>query len=282
MATSFEQRRRDFGDRLRGLRELGGLNAKQLAEALGWNAPKLSKIETAKQTASEADLEAWLAVVRPPTETADALRADLAAIGEAYVTWKAHVRTGHRARQEEAIAVEAEATVIRAVDLGVVPGLLQTPEYARHVLLASSGFHGGGQDIPDAVRARMRRQQVLYEPGKTIEILMTESALLHPIAPPDVMAGQIHRLVAAIGTPNVRFGILPVRVRLPYPLVHGYWIVDQLVTIETVTAEVRVTDVDEVTTYGKLTDRLWSVAVEGSEARALLTRAAHDLATTDG
>jgi transcriptional regulator with XRE-family HTH domain len=278
VATSFEQRRIDFGKRLRTLREERGLSAKELAAAIGWNAPKLSKLETAKQTAGVGDLDAWLAVVEPGDDVAVELRADLTAVHAEYVTWKAQVKLGHRARQEEALQAEQTAKVIRAVDVGVVPGLLQTPDYARHVLLASAGLHGGGQDIPDAVRIRMRRQQVLYEPGKTIEILMTESALVHPVAPPDVMAGQVHRLMAVIGTPNVRFGILLARARLPFPLVHGYWIVDQLVTVELLTGEYRVTDPEEVATYEKLTDRLWAVAAEGSAARELLVRSAEDIA----
>jgi hypothetical protein len=118
----------------------------------------------------------------------------------------------------------------------------------------------------------MRRQQILYEPGRTIEILVTEAALLHPVAPPDVMTGQIHRMVATIGTPNVRFGILPAGVHLPYMLMHGYWIVDHMVMIETVTGELTVSDPDEVATYNKVTDMLWSAAVERDEVRSLLVR----------
>ncbi|SMD24221.1 helix-turn-helix domain-containing protein [Lentzea albidocapillata] len=277
MATTFEKRKEEFGERLRKLREAAGLEAKELAARIGWNAPKLSKVENGRQPASEADLEAWLAGMRPPEDVADELRTELAAVHDAYRTWKAQVRGGHKARQELAIELDAKTKVIRAVDVGVVPGLLQTPEYARHVLLVHANVHGGGQDIAEAVRTRMRRQQVLYEPGRTIEILVTESALLHPVAPPDVMAGQIHRLVAAIGTPNVRFGILPAHVRLPYMLMHGYWIVDQVVMVETVTAELRITDPDEVATYGKVTDLLWSAAVEGDAARTLLLRLASEL-----
>jgi len=277
VATNFEKRREAFGERLRQLRTAADLDAKELAARIGWNAPKLSKVENGRQTASDDDLEAWLAVMRPSKDVANELRTELVAVQQEYVTWKEQVRAGHKARQELALELDAKAKVIRAVDVGVVPGLLQTPEYARHVLLVHANVHGGGQDIAEAVRTRMRRQQVLYEPGRTIEILVTESALLHPVAPPDVMAGQIHRLVAAIGTPNVRFGILPARVRLPYMLMHGYWIVDQVVMVETVTAELRVTDPDEVATYGKVTDLLWSAAVEGAAARTLLLRLAAGL-----
>jgi hypothetical protein len=116
----------------------------------------------------------------------------------------------------------------------------------------------------------MRRQQVLYEGGRTIELLMTESALLHPVAPAEVMVGQIHRLMATLGAPGVRFGILPAGRRLPYMLMHGYWIIDDLVQLETVSGELTVVDPDEVATYGALTDLLWSAADEGDQVRELL------------
>jgi hypothetical protein len=92
--------------------------------------------------------------------------------------------------------------------------------------------------------------EVRAESGKTIELVVTESALLHPVAPADVMIGQLHRLIATIGTPSL---ILPVAIRLPYMLMHGYWIVDDLVT-----GELTVTDPDEGTTYNTVTDLLWN------------------------
>ncbi|MQA07247.1 MAG: helix-turn-helix domain-containing protein [Pseudonocardiaceae bacterium] len=279
MATSFERRRADFADRLRQLREAAGLNGKELAQLVGWNAPKVSKVEKGRQTASNEDLEDWIRALKLPAATADELRAELASLHDQYVTWKQAVRAGHRARQEESVERESKASLIRAVDVGIVPGLLQTADYAEHVLHAHAALQGGGHDITDAVRARMRRQQVLYEAGKTIEILMTESALLHPVAPPDVMTGQIHRLIATIGVPNVRFGILPLRVQLPYMLMHGYWIVDDLAMIETVTGELTLPDPDEVATLGELTDMLWSAAAEGDHARTILHRAADELRT---
>ncbi|TCO64969.1 helix-turn-helix domain-containing protein [Actinocrispum wychmicini] len=272
MATSFDRARAEFGEELRRLRESTTLNGKEFANRLGWNAPKVSKLETGKQTASQDDLNAWLAACSVSEETAAHLTVRLSALNEQYVTWKAKVRAGHASRQQESVEREAAARLIRAVDVGVVPGLLQTPEYARHVLLAHANIHGGGQDITAAIRARMRRQEILYEPGRTIELLMTESALLHPVAPQEVMAGQVHRLMAAIGTPNVRVGILPVRVRLPYMLMHGYWIVDDVVMIETVTGELSMIDPDEVATYNKVTDMLWAAAAESDAARELLVR----------
>lgn len=269
MAT-FEQRRAEFGAELRQHREGRGLNGKQAAELIGWNAPKLNKIEKGRQAMTADDLDQWLAGLRVPDRIAAHFRRGLSDLDAEYVTWKEKLRAGHRARQEESVTRESRAKLIRAVDVGVVPGLVQTADYARHVLLAVSSLHGG-RDITEGVRARMRRQQVLYEPGKTIEILMSYSALIHPVAPPDVMAGQVHRLMATIGVPNLRFGIIKPHVQLPYPLTHGYWIVDDLVMIEQAHGELILHDPAEVAVYGTLTDMLWKQAAEGDEARELLT-----------
>ncbi|MGH3519818.1 MAG: helix-turn-helix domain-containing protein [Haloechinothrix sp.] len=269
---TFEQRAA-FGEHLRQLREQAGYReAKVFADRLGWNAPKVSKIENGKQIASDSDLTDWIDAIGAPDELAEHLHAELAAVRDERIAWKQQVRTGHKARQEEAFDLEAAAKVIRAVEFAVVPGLLQTPDYARHVLLASASLHGGGHDIADAVRARMRRQQVLYEPGKTLEFLIAEAALTHPLAPPEVMAGQIHRLIATIGTPNLRLGILPTGAQLPLPVLNGFWIIDRMVMVETITFERRITDAAEVQTYSECTDRLWKAAVEGDAARAILAR----------
>lgn len=268
---TFEQRAA-FGERLRELRIGAGFReAKVFAEQLDWPAPKISKLENGRQVASDEDLDLWIRATGVDREAADALRAELDAVRDERMAWKLQVRAGHMARQEQALEIESRAKVIRAVELAVVPGLLQTADYARHMLLASASLHGGKNDIGEAVRARMRRQQVLYEPDKSLEFLIAEAALSHPIAPPDVMAGQIHRLLATIGTPNIRFGVLPFGVRLPFPLVNGFWIIDRVVMVETLTFERRITDPDEVRTYSDYADRLWKVAAEGDQARALLS-----------
>ena len=96
--------------------------------------------------------------------------------------------------------------------------------------------------------------------------------LLHPVAPADIMLGQLHRLMGTIGIPNVRFGVLPARRRLPYWPTEGYWMVDQLVIVEWLGEEQQVTDPDQVAVYHEVTDLLWTAAIEGDEARALLLR----------
>jgi hypothetical protein len=83
--------------------------------------------------------------------------------------------------------------------------------------------------------------------------------------------------MSALGLPGVRIGILPLGRQLPHVLWHGFWIVDDTVFVENITAEVRVSDATEVATYHRLADALWTVAVEGNEARALLAKVASGL-----
>jgi hypothetical protein len=92
------------------------------------------------------------------------------------------------------------------------------------------------------------------------------------MSPADVMAGQIDRLVCAVGLPGVRFGILPMGRTLLHVPWHGYWVVDDVVFIETITDEHRVRDPGQVAVYNTLTDRLWSAATEGEHARTILAR----------
>jgi hypothetical protein len=64
---------------------------------------------------------------------------------------------------------------------------------------------------------------------------------------------------------------------MPWMPMHGFWILDDQVLVENITAEIRVTDPEEVAIYAALTDQLWQVAAEGDEARDLLDRITADL-----
>lgn len=126
-------------------------------------------------------------------------------------------------------------------------------------------------DVDEAVRARLQRSQVLYEPGRTVEILMAESALATAVCRPSVMVAQLDRLQTVVGLPGVRFGILPAYRQLPHLLPVGFWIVDHEVFVEHVSGELRIDDKDQVATYNKLADQLWTSAHEGDEALSIIT-----------
>ena len=267
---TYETQRLEFGDRLVALRDAAGMQAKDLAATLGWDPSKVSKLERGKQMPSDADLVTWLTAV-DATDDLEPMREQLRQLRIAHGAWRRQVRAGHRARQEKDLREEVAATVIRAVDVMAVPGLLHIADYARAIFLSQAELlETSADDVDDAVRARLQRSQVLYEPGRRIEILMTESALSTSVCSPAVMIAQLDRLASVIGLPDVRFGILPAYQQLPHLLPTGFWIVDTEVFVEHASGELRIDDHEQVAIYNRLTDRLWTVAHEGDTARVII------------
>jgi transcriptional regulator with XRE-family HTH domain len=272
--TSFEAARLEFGDKVRRLREQGGLDGKDLASHLGWHPSKVSKIERGKQTATDSDLIDIIGALSVSDAAAEQLRQELRDLRLKQLAWRRQLRAGHRDRQRQDLVDEQTATTIRVVDLMVVPGLLQTPDYARAIFTTQADLlEVPAGDVDEAIAVRMQRQHVLYDSSKTIDILIAEAALMHPVCTPPQMAAQVDRLVSATSLPGVRLGLLPAYRPLPNLLPHGFWIVDDVVSIEKVTGEDRETDPEQVAVYERLADRLWSVAVTGDEARAVLLAA---------
>jgi len=279
--TSFEDARLRFGDRLRRWREQASLDGKDLASQLGWHPSKVSKIERGKQTASDADLTAIVNALAVPAGDAEQLRQELRDLRLKQLAWKRQLRTGHRDRQRQDLVDEQTATRIRIVELMGVPGLLNTFDYARAVFASQADLLDIPDDADESATVRMQRQRVLYDSTKAIDILIAEAALMHPVCTPAEMVTQIDRLVSAIGLPGVRIGLLPAYRPLPNLLSHGFWIVDDVVFVETVSGEERVTDPDQVAVYERLADRLWSAAVTGDDARAVLLSAGRQWARSE-
>ncbi|MBB5159161.1 helix-turn-helix domain-containing protein [Saccharopolyspora phatthalungensis] len=268
--TDFDKRRRAFGDRLRQLREHTGLTGHQFAARAGWGQPKISKLENGRQTPTDSDIITWCQTAGTSDEAREDLRDALRDLKVHYESWRRSHREGSRARQEESRSLEQSAARIRAVDFGVVPGLLQIPDYASEVFRLYSELNGTAADIDEAVAARIQRQSILYDTSKRIEILIAEAALRYPVCSPEIMRSQLDRLTSLIGINHIRFGILPLDRQLPYMPMHGYWLLDDLALVENITAEIRITDEDEVATYHTLTDRLWNVAAQDDKARTIL------------
>jgi transcriptional regulator with XRE-family HTH domain len=272
VVSDFETRRLEFGDALRALRERHGLTGGALAERLGWTGSKISKIETGKQTATDSDVTEWCTALGEPESVAEQLRADLRDLRVQQLGWRRQLRAGHLARQRQSASTWSESTTIRGVATKAVPGMLQTADYIRAVFEAQTRLLQVPRDVDASVTARLERQQLLYQPGRDIEILVAEVALTNPPCTPQVMAAQVDRLVSAIGLPTVRFGIVPLYRPLPVLLPDSFWIFDDAVQVEAVTTDDRITDPDQIAIFNRLADELWTVAVEGDDARALLLR----------
>lgn len=278
MSTDFQAGRVSLGARLRELRTEAGLNGKDMAARLGWQRSKVSRLEHGKQTATVADFEAWAREADASEEAKD-LTARLRGLESQQRSWRRQLVAGHRGVQERYVVEYRSTSRLRGYEATVVPGLFQTPDYARHLLLHNAELMQTPRDTEEAVRARMQRQAVLYESGRTFEVMVWEGALHALVCPREVMAAQLDRLIGMVGMDRVSLGVIPLGVPLKLSPKHGFWIFDESrVIVETVNTELHLEAAEDVALYGRVWDRLSEAAVQGTHVHRLIARARAALA----
>jgi transcriptional regulator with XRE-family HTH domain len=277
--SGFQQARIDLGAQLRQLREAAHLTGKELAERLGWQPSKVSRIENARQTATEDDVVLWAQAVQAPPDVADELIAQVIGLLERHDSWRQRHRSGLAALQEDIRDLEARTRLFRVFEPGVVIGLLQTTEYARHVFTKVKRLYNATDEIDAAIRVRMRRQEILYDQHRTFRFLLPEAALRYRLAPVDVMRGQLDRLIAVSTLPNVEFGVIPFDAELPSTPLNGFWIYNEAVVgVATRTKDLVLRDPEDIAFYSRTFDELCEVAEFREGARAIIVRVLDDFA----
>ncbi len=271
-----------LAERLRALRDHAGLSGKDLAEAVSWHPSKVSKIENGKQMPTAGDLGVWARACGASPDDEQELLRRLDEVQATHRDWKRRMRRGQAGVQAGYNQLVEDARLVRHFETAYVPGLLQTPEYARAVLEEQVRLHDlVVEDVDEAVATRMQRQRHLYDPGKTFEFLLAEPVLRWLLCPADVMRGQLDRLQTAVGMPRVRFGVLPLGVQLATTPQNAFQLYDDLAMVETFIGEAAHRD-DDAAAYARALDLLWADAATGEDARRLIVRAAEDLPRTAG
>jgi transcriptional regulator with XRE-family HTH domain len=266
-----------LAERLYRMRKDARLTGDQLAEHLGWGTgtgrTKVSKIENGRQLPTPDDIRAWAAAAGHP-EAARNLLDMLADAQAAHRQWRGQLRGGHAPVQQDLDRRTKTATRFRNAETVIIPGLLQTAGYARSIMQETADVWGT-TDIDAAVGARMQRQEILYDTSKTFEFVITEAALRLLPCPPQVMSGQLVKLLS-LDLPNVTLGIIPMGVQLRMPLINSFLLLDDVVIIESYGSE-NIGGEDESAVYAQVFDHLMAEAVTGDEARQLITAAAASL-----
>src|SRR6266566_858899 len=276
--SNVHEARNALGKRLRELRQQAGLSGRQLAESLSWPPSKVSKLENGRQTPSDDDIRALARATSSVAET-DALLASLHTLEVQHAEWQRILRTGLRPRQQELIEWDQRTRLFRAFEATVIPGLLQTAEYARARFAEGIRRLKLPNDINEAVAARIQRQEILYRPDKRFHFLLTEAALRFRLCPPDVMLGQFDRLVSFSQLPNVRLGIIGFEKQYATAPWHGFWLYDnERVLVETFSAALDLRQPQEIELYGNAFEQLAAVASYGRSARGIIGRVIDDLA----
>lgn len=265
----------NLGRRLRALRVGAGLAGKELAEELGWPASKVSRLELARQNASPADINAWVAATDASTDERAVLLGLLDQAREELRTYRQRTKHGQAAVQAGYNALVERSTLMREFHTVVVPGVLQTPDYARAILTTTARAHDVRVlDVEAAVATRMERQRYLYT-ARRFEFILTEPVLRWGLVPVEVMRAQIDRLQSVIGLRNVRLAVLPYGACDDVPT-HMFEMFDDLVCVETVSREHRYTGT-EAQTYIETFTALQKAALTGDDARHFLLRIADEL-----
>jgi transcriptional regulator with XRE-family HTH domain len=276
--SDYREERAELGRRLRELRQdVPGLTQDLIAQQLEVRQPKVSKFESGILAPSRAEIEMWARATNASPEVTAELLELRQRVEVEYRNWRSTYRPGIQQRQEEYLELEAEATTIRVFQPSLVPGLLQTAEYAQLRLSQWADLNRAG-GVKEAVAARMARQEALYDPTKSFSFVLTEGALRARLCPPHGMLAQLDRIGSLATLPNVTLGLLPWAEDLPVPPLHAFQMWDEaLVTVETFSGEQQLRDSEEIAMYLRIFELLDAAARHGDEAQAVLASIAADL-----
>ncbi|MBE4790931.1 helix-turn-helix domain-containing protein [Streptomyces caniscabiei] len=273
-SSSAQAARERVAQRLRDVRADAGITGTELAVRCGWTHPKTSRIENARTPPTPDDIRRWCQACGADDQAADIIAQSRNAEAQ-YVEWRRRVRSGLKRLQDSYVELYQSTQLFRVYSPTLVPGLLQTEGYARAVLRNASQLLDLPDDSDEAAAARLERSKVIHQPGHRFVMVIEESVLRYQLGNEDAMAAQLGYLLTAGALPSVSLGIVPSatadRPLWPQELFHVYD--DTLVSVELLSARVRVTQPSEIALYLKAFEQLRGMAVYGADARALILKA---------
>jgi transcriptional regulator with XRE-family HTH domain len=190
------------------MREAKGRSGESVAHALRWSPSKISRYERAKtglRPREVARLLDYYGVNGTHREMLLALAEDASQKG-----WWEEYSESLDEDYQQFIGLEHEATSVAVWHVDVVPGLLQTEGYARHIINSYDRVEPiAPSQVTRLVRVRMRRQQVLDRSALKVAVALDESVLLRRIGSDLVMYEQLQRLAKECERPNLTMHVLP-------------------------------------------------------------------------
>jgi transcriptional regulator with XRE-family HTH domain len=278
--------RRRLRIELRKARESVHLTQREAADALDWSASKLIRIEAATQGVSVTDLRAMLQLYKvTDKDIVNALTE--AARGSRGQSWWSRYREVVSPQLAQYLGHEGSASSIRTFHPYVVPGLLQTDDYATALLRARIPT----EQTRSLVDLRIERQENLYEQPKPPEMsfILDEEALQRWIGGPAVMRRQLRKLLDLSSRPNVSVQVIPVEAG-SHPGLVGQFILlgfedssDDLLFLEGAGGDLtNREDVDMTVTFIEYFETMRGLALPDDEGRALIERLIDKFSQTSG
>lgn len=271
-------RRRRLGAELRRRREAAGVTIEGVAEQLECSASKISRIETGHTSATPRDVRDMLRIYGIVGNESDEL-VQIAREARQKGWWHPYstVLTGAY------VGLEAAAGSIRAYEQQVVPGLLQTEDYAKAMIRAARPDIDVEQ-VDQRVRVRLGRQSLLSQDDPIdLWVVLDEAVVSRPVGGDAVMRAQLERLVEAAELPNVTLQILPFEVGAHAGMDGTFTILDfpeagdpDVVYAENATGGLFLEKSDELQKYIFIFDHIRAAAIRPDESVALIANLAKE------
>ena len=265
-------RSRRLAAELLRLRETAGLSREEVADRLDWSTSKLWRVETARTRAHHGDVADLLDIYGVTDERRDALT-KLAREARRRGWWHSYadVLAGGF---ETYVDLEAEASSIRTYEAQLVPGLLQTPEYA-HAVLTAAWVTIEPEEIDRRLAFRMRRQELARTRDKPLALwaIVDEAVLRRQVGDREVMHAQLLRLAEAARRTNVTLQVLPFSVGAHVAMLGTFVLLSfpepsdpDVVYLETDTSSLYLEEPPEIARYSEVFDHLRATALAPRES----------------
>jgi len=278
-------RRRELGALLRKMREDRGMSVKQVTEYLICSPSKVSRIETGHRGATLRDIRD-LCDLYGVTDQAERDRLmTLAKEGKQQGWWQSYDLP-----YSNYVGLEAEAVTVSGFHSSVVPGLLQTADYARAIHEAAipeiSTPALTSVVVDQRVEARIRRQDLLTK-GKplNLSIVMDEAVLHRVVGGPAVMSAQLRHLVNMTELPNATIQVIPYDVGAHPALESTFYILDfgeavpSVIYVEGLVGWIYFERTEDIDRYRRVFERLNGIALSPEESIKVMTKIERSIAS---
>ncbi|MGW2523330.1 helix-turn-helix domain-containing protein [Streptomyces sp. NPDC001617] len=275
-------RRRRLGQELRRLRELKGMTAEEVAERLLVSQSKISRLENGRRSISQRDVRDLCGVYEVEDHRIVDSLMQMAKDSRQQGWWHSFGDIPYSVY----IGLETDAASLRVYDPQVVPGLLQTRQYAE-ALITGALPETAAADVEKRVQVRLRRQERITAPENPLRLwtVMDEAALRRLVGNKSLMRDQLEHLVEQSQLPHVTVQVIPFDMGA-HPGLNGQYAIlefpdaadSSVVYIEGVTSDLYLEKPNDVQKYSVMYEHLRAQALNPDQSRQFIADAAKEYA----
>jgi transcriptional regulator with XRE-family HTH domain len=280
--------RRQLGRYLRDLRNRQHMTVKVAAEELEWSETKIWRIETGQTSLRSHDVDLMCRIYGAPPDLTEALKG-LAKETKAKGWWHAYGDVIPE-NFDVYLGLEEAAVGLAWYEPELVPGLLQTADYARVITSADATLDSA--EVDRRVQLRIERQTLIRRATAPLElrVVLNESILKRPVGGRDVMAAQLEALAEAAELTNVSLRVVPFRAGLHYGIVTGPFEILRFpvngdgqdsepptVYVDGFTGDLYLDKPAEIERYSQAFEAIWNAALDETTSATLIRASAKDL-----